>query len=53
MNPEIESIIKNIALRDVHIAILQSEERGLIINKEEILIILDNLKKQYEVLKSM
>ena len=47
MTEEIENIIKNIALKDVEIEILESELKGLPINKEEILIILKKLKQKY------
>jgi len=47
MNPDIENIIKNIALKEVEIEILESELKGLPINKEEIIIILRKLNKKY------
>lgn len=47
MTEEIENIIKNIALKDVEIELLESELKGLPINKEEILIILKKLKQKY------
>ena len=45
MNPEIEKQIRKIMVADIKIAILESEIKGLPINKEEILLILEKLTK--------
>lgn len=43
MNKEIENLIKKIMARDIELAMLKKEEAGLIINKEEVLEILEEL----------
>ena len=46
MNNEIERSIREILVLQIKIAILDSELKGLPINKEEILLIIDRLAKQ-------
>jgi hypothetical protein len=43
MNKEIENLIRKSMAKDIEIAMLEAELRGLIINKEEMLIILKSL----------
>ena len=46
MNPEIEKSIREIVVLQIKISILDSELKGLPINKEEILLILEKINNQ-------
>lgn len=45
MNPEIEKQIRKIMAADIKIKMLEAEIKGLPINKEEILLILEEITK--------
>ena len=46
MNPELEKLLRKITIADIKIEIINAELKGLPINKEEIMLILEKVNNK-------